>query len=712
MTRLTYLEVSGFRAFPKSVTFDLDSDVVLLSGPNGTGKTSLFDAVLWALSGRVGRLDSHRGDVYSLYSESGVTRVALSLSDSAGRDWRIVRTDDGSGQALTMSLNGDLREGALAQEKLLQELWPEALLAEDSQESFETALTRGVYLQQDLVRQFLESDTDEARFEMVGELVGAGRVTEFQRQLDSARTAWTRARTRLEQETEAARLRVEQLTSRMAWLRDSSPGQDATVARWKKWWSRVTALGIDGSAAELDLTNAPVAVAEVLQVIQARRRSAQRRRVDIEAALAELAVLPDVSFLRRNVASQRSSLEEVGQRLGAARSQLLTAQSEASVARGRLAIERERAEEMKVLAQLALRHLEDRCPVCQQGYDEAFTRQHLLGMLQPGEPEDDSEFEHSIRVAADEVASLEAQFASESLEMASAEAALAAAEAAAQALQLALLELGIQDHEDATQQLHRQLLELDKELSQSSSLYREGEELSLDAARLVEAAQRSDVERQLADAVRVYQVLEKRLQLHGEVRDMAQTLLERTREAAREIVERQVESIEPLVGRIYARVDPHPGFKVVKLLTAYYRGRGRITPMVADPSAAFPDQDPFPVFSSSQLNALAVSVFLGLNLGVPSVPLEVAMMDDPLQSLDDVNLLGLVDTLRRTRAHRQLIVSTHDPRFARLLLRKLRPVGSIERTTVIQFKGWSKEGPALSQRTLEPEPATVKVAAA
>jgi hypothetical protein len=41
-------------------------------------------------------------------------------------------------------------------------------------------------------------------------------------------------------------------------------------------------------------------------------------------------------------------------------------------------------------------------------------------------------------------------------------------------------------------------------------------------------------------------------------------------------------------------------------------------------------------------------------------PLESAILDDPLSSLDDINLLGLIDLLRRTKDQRQLFVSTHE----------------------------------------------------
>jgi DNA repair exonuclease SbcCD ATPase subunit len=103
------------------------------------------------------------------------------------------------------------------------------------------------------------------------------------------------------------------------------------------------------------------------------------------------------------------------------------------------------------------------------------------------------------------------------------------------------------------------------------------------------------------------------------------------------------------------------------------------------------------------MNALAAAIFLSLNLGLPGLPLKVVMLDDPLQSLDDVNLLGLIDLLRRTKDRRQLVVSTHDRRFAQLLARKLRPVAADQRTVVIELTDWSAAGPRARLREVAPE---------
>ncbi|CAN5532686.1 hypothetical protein BH24ACT24_BH24ACT24_00550 [soil metagenome] len=111
------------------------------------------------------------------------------------------------------------------------------------------------------------------------------------------------------------------------------------------------------------------------------------------------------------------------------------------------------------------------------------------------------------------------------------------------------------------------------------------------------------------------------------------------------------------------------------------------------------------------MNALAVSVFLALNLGVRTLPMQAVILDDPLQSLDDVNLLGLIDLLRRTKDQRQLLVSTHDERFGRLLARKLRPVQDEQRTRVIELSGWGPGGPVIREEDSARDPELLRIAA-
>ncbi len=94
--RLQTLTVAGFRGFPTPTGLDLDADAVIIAGVNGSGKTSFFDAILWALCGNVDRLGDDPASLVSEYSPSGEARVELVLRADSGRRVTVVRRFDGT----------------------------------------------------------------------------------------------------------------------------------------------------------------------------------------------------------------------------------------------------------------------------------------------------------------------------------------------------------------------------------------------------------------------------------------------------------------------------------------------------------------------------------------------------------------------------------------------------------------------------------------
>ena len=100
--RVKSVEVSGFRAFSGTNQFDLDGDIVLVTGVNGQGKTSLFDAIHWAITGEISRLN-RPDSVVSLYSHSGEARVQVTLASDDGRSLEVTRHSDGEKDSLIVS---------------------------------------------------------------------------------------------------------------------------------------------------------------------------------------------------------------------------------------------------------------------------------------------------------------------------------------------------------------------------------------------------------------------------------------------------------------------------------------------------------------------------------------------------------------------------------------------------------------------------------
>lgn len=192
--RVQSIEVDGFRAFSSSEKFDFDADAIIVSGANGQGKTSILDAVLWGLTGRINRLGEGAKDVVSKFSDTGSAMVEIVVSRDSD-PVRIRRRFDGERENLTLIVGTKEYRGEAASAELLRLLWPKADQSEDGIDALGTAITTSVYLQQDTVRKFIEADSDRDRFDAASELVGTGRVTDLQRELESGKSNWTKATT-------------------------------------------------------------------------------------------------------------------------------------------------------------------------------------------------------------------------------------------------------------------------------------------------------------------------------------------------------------------------------------------------------------------------------------------------------------------------------------------------------------------------------------
>ncbi len=88
-SRVQSISIEGFRAYRRKTELSFGDDLTVLFGPNGFGKTSVFDAIDFAFTGEIGRLQTR--------SEERFRRVAAHLDSENG----------GSEVALTVGINGE-----------------------------------------------------------------------------------------------------------------------------------------------------------------------------------------------------------------------------------------------------------------------------------------------------------------------------------------------------------------------------------------------------------------------------------------------------------------------------------------------------------------------------------------------------------------------------------------------------------------------------
>ncbi|WP_333669018.1 hypothetical protein [Acinetobacter guillouiae] len=129
-----------------------------------------------------------------------------------------------------------------------------------------------------------------------------------------------------------------------------------------------------------------------------------------------------------------------------------------------------------------------------------------------------------------------------------------------------------------------------------------------------------------------------------------------------------------LINKIYSKIDPHPSFKTISFVCLFPENeKPRLEIYLHE------DGDriicPTFYFSAAQLNILSLSIFLARALHVEHEgrPVETILIDDPIHSMDSINILSTIDLLRNisTRFGRQIILSTHDENFYELLKVKL-----------------------------------------
>lgn len=685
--------MEAFRGFRDRQEFNLAASAVVLAGPNGTGKTSFFDAIQWCLLGSIERLEGLRArrnvehivNQYRL-NDRAVVEVDLLVD---GRSFTLRRTGDHRSTTLEFAEPGKLPVFGEEAEALVSDV-----LVPGEELTLDMALTTSGLMQQDVMRAVLEAKPAD-RYRHISTVLGLSALEDFE---DAVKELAAEARRRADtakDEREAmagslseARSRLAQAEQRLQTLPQLEAMRTDTLVALR---DAPRLIRLDASVALAtpeDVRQVSASIGDLLDRLQSftaawADAAGSRRGLSSEPTEEEVRAAAEAE------ATGRAELEALRAQQAALQSQLDAAQSG--------------AEDMARLAALAIPLLTDHCPVCGQSIDSAHVEQELRNRS----------------AASGTIVALQSG-------VGDARDAVQRAEAALGHLTTTLRDLqetkrrweAHRDNTTAATTMFATLVSAEGAVGVSASdpetLANAGTQLLeyLRSARrrilellntLEQGLDRGAVERSQSEVASYSAALElrtARLEEESQRAHQLKTLADAAVQARVEVTEQRFKAVQPMVADIFSRLDPHPAFKTIEFeLDTYYR-RGTTSPVVRD-LVENVSADPLLVFSTSQANIAALSYFLAMGWSAGDRGLPFVLLDDPVQSMDDVNVLGFADLSRHLRRGRQLIISTHERRLAKLLERKLAPRAAGDETVILDFVGWDRSGPTVELREVE-----------
>jgi len=362
--RLHRLEVTAFGPFANTVEVDLDAlsdaGLFLLTGPTGAGKTSVLDAVCFALYGDV---PGDRGSAKRLRADQAAPgvrpRVELELS-VAGRRLRLVRTPAWEREKLRGTGTTTEQASVVLAERLPDGEWrtlstrldETGHLVGDLLGMTLTQFTQVAMLPQGRFQAFLRAKSED-RHKLLQQLFRTGRFEDVEAWLRDLRTGLRRESGRLQQV-------VADLASRVSETADVQPPEPDT------WEETLLPWAVDRrAAAHADRDRA-----------EGARRDAEATEARARAALDRARAAHEQHQRWSRARSERAALLARADE----HAQQLTALGEARRAVPVVLAERQRSECVEAAARLEARiaSLRDDLPVAVPGEDLAPHEEALL----------------------------------------------------------------------------------------------------------------------------------------------------------------------------------------------------------------------------------------------------------------------------------------------------------------------------------------------
>lgn len=174
-------------------------------------------------------------------------------------------------------------------------------------------------------------------------------------------------------------------------------------------------------------------------------------------------------------------------------------------------------------------------------------------------------------------------------------------------------------------------------------------------------------------------------------------LIDKSPEAISNLNDKIFTNLKATIQGVFEQINSHPTFTELDLVMGSYRNNNGLTINVSkvNGNKEIIANAPY-VFSSAQVNSIALSLFLAMTLKQKWSPLQLIGMDDPIQSMDEINVISFIDLLRLfiDKHNKQIIISTHDYSFYKMMMKKFR----YHQITIIEYEAYSDNGPSIKKQ--------------
>jgi chromosome segregation protein len=635
--RLKQLELSAFRGFKEPTTIPFGTGFTIITGRNGSGKSSICDAVEYVLTrhlSRFGPTDVEGGERIDDYiwwrndarSANRQVKAVFDLDD--GTVGERTATPTGIENTFDQSAFYDKRPQVSDPFSLLSQTM---LIRDESIIKFSTDLP--------------EAD----RFEFFYRAIGLTDLVKIEERANTLVKQLARRTEDLEKEYRQRRETVAQIISEISEARTTA----ARATPFDAAALQKRLIILTGLAPETPLRQLAAGVARTLTDQKSRIDRLERLNADLSQSRSWLEDLRRFEEKRDAVKAGldivAAALKDAGNSRMAAGEALRQAQAR-NLRLGALAQLREQG--MRIGLQ------DSHCPLCGSSVSSADFDAHLKEMQELINAENRGLAELTAQEASRtaEYEQRRNEYQSRSIEYSRALSDCETLKAAMAQLQNQAGLLGVK-LEAAS--IESELLGARKRVTELQSGL-----IQLEGSSAFDRIADLEIQRAIAQA-EVEQIT-KQIDLLSKAAQNAKSAADTTKRVSWESVDDCLAALSPLLSELFVRLKPHMDYSEVR-----YHMRGDVKRFLSFEIGH--GINPRFTFSSGQRRTLGIAFLLAVHLSRPWCKLPTLVLDDPVQHIDDYRALHFAEVLSSVRQMgHQIICTVQDSALADLLCRRLR----------------------------------------